>query len=193
MKKKVIIVIVVLIVLGVVGILFSVGDNKDTLSNDIEMFSLGKKEYKLIEGDTLECSAWSSNDCYLNDTKLSSYPVLFNGVTIGTDYRDVIEKFNIKSGYANLNMEVPTEEHDGTTDIIDVLYKNDDSFTDDFLDAVIEFGYEKTSEGWKMVKYSDIDNADILFRIDINGFDDHEEVDENKVIMINIEYLNGNR
>ena len=60
-------------------------------------------------------------------------------------------------------MEVSTEEHDGTTDVVHVLYKNKNSFADDFLDTMIEFGYKKTNSGWEMVKYSDIDKADKWF------------------------------
>jgi hypothetical protein len=90
-------------------------------------------------------------------------------------------------------MEVSTEEHDGTTDVVQVLYENKNSFADDFLDTMIEFGYKKTNNGWEMVKYSDIDKADILYIIDINGFPEDELVNKNEVIMIHVENLNENR
>ena len=58
---------------------------------------------------------------------------------------------------------------------------------------MIEFGYKKTNNGWEMVKYSDIDKADILYIIDINGFPEDELVNKNEVIMIHVEYLNENK
>lgn len=125
---------------------------------------------------------------YYNGESLYMEPVLFNGIGIGSNMDEVIEKFNIKSGYANINMEVPIPEHDGTTDIIDVVYKDKNSFEEYFLDAMIEFGYKKNITGWKMVKFTDIDDADILFNIDINGLYD-EDIDKDDVISIYVEYL----
>ena len=40
-----------------------------------------------------------------------------------------------------------------------------------------------------MVKYSNIDEADIIYYVDINGFID-EEIPENSVIMIYVQYGN---
>lgn len=174
-------------------VLTFVGD-KDSVEMDVTKFKLGNEVYWMNEGDTLSVDAWNEEiETEYNDEDMNGKPVLFNGIGIGSTVDEVIEKFNIKSGYANLNMEVSTEEHDGTTDVVHVLYKNKNSFADDFLDTMIEFGYKKTGDTWKMVKYSDIDKADILYIIDINGFPEDELVNKNEVIMIHVEYLNENK
>ena len=168
--------------------------DKDSVEMDVTKFKLGNEVYWMNEGDTLSVNAWNEEiEAEFNDEEMHGIPVLFNGIGIGSTVDEVIEKFDIKSGYANLNMEVPTEEHDGTTDVVHVLYKNKNSFADDFLDTMIEFGYKKTNSGWEMVKYSDIDKADILYIIDINGFPEDELVNKNEVIMIHVEYLNENK
>lgn len=164
--------------------------DKDSVEMDVTKFKLGNEVYWMNEGDTLSVNAWNEEiEAEFNDEEMHGIPVLFNGIGIGSTVDEVIEKFDIKSGYANLNMEVPTEEHDGTTDIIDVLYKDRNSFKEDFLDAIIQFGYKKKGNEWEMVKYSNIDEADIIYYVDINGFID-EEIPENSVIMICVQYGN---
>ena len=170
-------------------VLTFVGD-KDSVEMDVTKFKLGNEVYWMNEGDTLSVNAWNEEiEAEFNDEEMHGIPVLFNGIGIDSTVDEVIEKFDIKSGYANLNMEVPTEEHDGTTDIIDVLYKDRNSFKEDFLDAIIQFGYKKKGNEWEMVKYSNIDEADIIYYVDINGFID-EEIPENSVIMICVQYGN---
>ena len=164
--------------------------DKDSVEMDVTKFKLGNEVYWMNEGDTLSVNAWNEEiEAEFNDEEMHGIPVLFNGIGIDSTVDEVIEKFDIKSGYANLNMEVPTEEHDGTTDIIDVLYKDRNSFKEDFLDAIIQFGYKKKGNEWEMVKYSNIDEADIIYYVDINGFID-EEIPENSVIMICVQYGN---
>lgn len=189
---SIVIIVLVMLIIGKTVLTFK--GNKENREIDVTKFKIDNEVYSIKEGDSLLVDAWNEEiEVEFNDEDMDGKIELYNGISVGSTVEDVIEKFDIKSGYANLNMEVPTEEHDGTTDVVQVLYKNKNSFADDFLDTMIEFGYKKTNNGWKMVKYSDIDNADILYIIDINGFPEDELVDKNEVIMINIEYLNGNR
>ena len=194
MKKGIIIgisIIIFLIAILIIGktALTFVG-NDEYVEKDVTKFKIGNEVYWIREGDTLSVDAWNEEiEAEFNDEEMHGTPVLFNGIGIGSTVDEVIEKFDIKSGYANLNMEVPTEEHDGTTDIIDVLYKDKNSFKEDFLDAMIQFGYKKKGNEWEMVKYSNIDEADIIYYVDINGFID-EEIPENSVIMIYVQYGN---
>ena len=162
--------------------------NAEYVESDVTKFTIGNKAYWIRKGELLSVNAWDDEiEVEYNGEYVDGNIKLFNGIEIGSTVEEVIEKFDLKSGYANINMEVPTEEHDGTTDVINVLYESEKSFGDDFLDAMLQFGYKKTSSGWKMVKFSDIESADILFYIDINGFTD-EEVDENSVVMIYVQY-----
>ena len=189
---SIVIIVLVMLIIGKTVLIFT--GNKENREIDVTKFKIDNEVYSIKEGDSLLVDGWNEEiEVEFNDEDMDGKIELYNGISIGSTVEDVIEKFDIKSGYANLNMEVPTEEHDGTTDVVQVLYKNKNSFADTFLDTMIEFGYKKTNNGWKMVKYSDIDNADILYLIDINGFPEDELVDKNEVIMINIEYLNENR
>lgn len=162
----------------------------------ITTIAIGSINHKLEKGDVLFVNNWDELIVEYKDKKYEEIPVIYKGITIGSTKDEVLTSFNIKKGYANINMEVPTKEKDGTTDIIDVIYEGDKSFKDNFLDANITFGYKKENNSWKMLKYKELEKyleeeptkEDILlFNIDINGRSE-EIVDKNEVIMFSIEY-----
>ena len=155
---------------------------------DVDVVYINDKKITLKRGETLDANAWNPPvDITINDKKYDSIPVLFNGVTLGTKIKDVIKKFKIKSGYANLNMEV-AGGGSGTTDIENVLYEGNSSLPKDFLDCRITFGYKKVDNGWEMVHYYNLRESDIIYYIDICGFYD-EIYDYNEVIEITIKYV----
>lgn len=162
----------------------------------ITTIAIGSINHKLEKGDVLFVNNWDELIVEYKDKKYEEIPVIYKGITIGSTKDEVLTAFSIKKGYANINMEVPTKEKDGTTDIIDVIYEGDKSFKDNFLDANITFGYKKENNSWKMLKYKELEKyleeettkEDILlFNIDINGMSE-EIVDKNEVIMFSIEY-----
>ena len=190
-KNSVLSIAIITLAIGFIGIIFilkSVSFKNSKLS--VNMVKIGDDVVALKKGEELNVNAWNPPiEIILNDEKLKTkkIPRLYNGVTLGTHVRDVIRKFNIKSGYAILNMETSTEENDGTTDIVNKSFKNYNSIPKHFLDCAIIYGYNKVNDEWKMVKEKDIKNADIIYYIDINGFSD-EMYDTNEVIEFNIEY-----
>ena len=162
----------------------------------ITTIAIGSINHKLEKGDVLFVNNWDELIVEYKDKNYEEIPVIYKGITIGSTKDEVLTAFNIKKGYANINMEVPTKEKDGTTDIIDVIYEGDKSFKDNFLDANITFGYKKENNSWKMLKYKELEKyleeettkEDILlFNIDINGMSE-EIVDKNEVIMFSVEY-----
>lgn len=189
MKKKNIAIIIVILVLLILGFALKVPAYLSSKTNkDVSTLYLNNKKTTLKEGDKFNADAWNSRiDATLNDERINSIPVLFNGVTFGTKVKNVIKKFNIKSGYARINAEVASGSS-GNTDIVNTMYEDYNSLPKDFLDYGIIFGYKKIEKGWEMVRYADIDNADIIYNIDICGFDD-ERYGYNEVIGVYINYL----
>lgn len=177
-SHKKIIILVIAITMIIIGLASSIyifynNNSSEGYKLSVNMIEHGDKVVNLKKGDKLVVNAWNPPiEVTLNDEELENIPILYNGVTLGTNVKDVIKKFNIKSGYAVLNMEVPTEEEDGTTDIIEKNFKNYNSIPKEFLDCAIIFGYKKVNGKWKMVKGKKINDADIVYYIDINGFDD---------------------
>ena len=191
MEKKTYILMAVVSILFVLGLILI---PKNPIK--ITTIAIGSINHKLEKGDVLFVNNWDELIVEYKDKKYEEIPVIYKGITIGSTKDEVLTAFNIKKGYANVNMEVPTKEKDGTTDIIDVIYEGDKSFKDNFLDANITFGYKKENNSWKMLKYKELEKyleeettkEDILlFNIDINGMPE-EIVDKNEVIMFSIEY-----
>lgn len=192
-KKKLILTITFIIIfIGLISSIFVFILNNSFVNyeTNVNMIELGDEIIYLKQGDKLIVNAWNPPiEVYLNDDELNNknIPELYNGVTLGTNVKDVIMKFNIKSGYAMLNMEVPTKQEDGTTDIVNKRFKNLNSIPNNFLDCAIIFGYKKVNNKWKMVKEKNLKDADIIYYIDINGFDD-EMYELNDVIKFKIKY-----
>ena len=192
-NNKILAILIIITIIGLVGCVFAFipkGDNFEDYELSVDMVKFRDKIVYLKEGDELNVNAWNPPIKFIlneEELKLKKVPVLYNGVTLGTHVKDVIKKFNIKSGYAILNMEVSTEEQDGTTDIIEKSFENYNSIPKSFLDCAIIFGYNKIDGNWKMVEEDKILEADIVYYIDING-SSGEMYEKNEVIMFMIKY-----
>ena len=190
MKKIIIVLLTTLIITGC-------SNNKKVEINDLQQFSSNNKIYTIKKGEELSLNAWNELDIYYSGkNKISNKksPVIYKGVTLGTDYKEVLEIFNIEPEYAFIDMEVSNPEEDGTTNIITEIYKDEKVFVREYLDLSITFGYIKKDDKWEIVKYDELEKyieekkEDILvYYIDFNGLTD-ECVDIGKVISFNITY-----
>lgn len=190
MKKYIIVLLTTLIITGC-------SNNKKVEINNLQQFSSNNKIYTIKKGEELSLNAWNELDIYYsgkNKISKKKSPVIYKGVTLGTDYKDVLEIFNIKPEYAFIDMEVSDPEEDGTTNIITEIYKDEKVFEREYLDLSITFGYIKKDDKWEIVKYDELkkyieeNKEDILvYYIDFNGLTD-ECVDIGKVISFNITY-----
>lgn len=152
---------------------------------------MGYEKYTIKRGEELTVNAWNDLEIMYNNEIYDDLPTIANGVTIGTNYKDVLKIFGIQDGYAIANMEVPTKQEDGTTDIIETTYRNKSIFKKDYLDLYLLFGYKKVNKEWKMVtvkelkKLMDTDKELLVFYIDFNGMED-EVVKPGEVISFSI-------
>ena len=190
MKKFIIVLLTTLIITGC-------SNNEKVEINNLQQFSSNNKIYTIKKGKELSLNAWNELDIYYsgkNKISKKKSPVIYKGVTLETDYKDVLEIFNIKPEYAFVDMEVSDPEEDGTTNIITEIYKDEKVFEREYLDLSITFGYIKKDDKWEIVKYDELEKyieekkEDILvYYIDFNGLTD-ECVDIGKVISFNITY-----
>lgn len=167
---------------------------------NINTISIGNINHTLKKGDFIYVNSWDELEVIFNNKEYQEIPFLYKGITIGSTKEEVIEEFDIKKGYANINMEVKDKREDGTTEVIDILYENKKSFDYEFLDANISFGYKKENNKWKMLKYKELEKYfnedgeiktkdDILyFEIDINGMSE-ENVEKDQVIKMIVRYV----
>ena len=178
-------------------ILTGCSNNSKVEINDLQQFSSNNKIYTIKKGEELSLNAWNELEIYYsgkNKINKKKSPLIYKGVTLLTDYKDVIEIFNIKPEYAFVDMEVSSPEEDGTTDIITEIYKDEKVFEKEYLDLNITFGYIKKEDKWKMVKYKELKKhieekkeEVLIYQIDFNGLND-ECVDIGKVISFNIKH-----
>lgn len=190
MKKYIMVLLTTLIITGC-------SNNKKVEINNLQQFSSNNKIYTIKKGEELSLNAWNELDIYYsgkNKISKKKSPVIYKGVTLGTDYKDVLEIFNIEPEYAFIDMEVSNQEEDGTTNIITEIYKDEKVFEKEYLNLSITFGYIKKDDKWEIVKYEELkkyieeNKEDILvYYIDFNGLTD-ECVDIGKVISFNITY-----
>ena len=175
--------------------LILVGCGKNKIS--VDSIVIDSKEIVLEKGDFFTIDYWNGKEIYFNDTQYVDEPTLYGNLKIGDSIAEVIKKLNIKSGYALINSEIPTSEHDGTTDVIDIEFKDLKSFDFDYLDACLIVGYQKDDSSWKMLDFDQVQSLSldendlediVVYRIDFNGLED-EEVEVGKVISISIEYI----
>ena len=148
MKKYIIVLLTTLIVTGC-------SNNKKVEINNLQQFSSNNKIYTIKKGEELSLNAWNELDIYYsgkNKISKKKSPVIYKGVTLGTDYKDVLEIFNIEPEYAFIDMEVSDPEEDGTTNIITEIYKDEKVFEREYLDLSITFGYIKKDDIWEIVK-----------------------------------------
>ena len=164
---------------------------KPVESNSLDKFKMGYEKYTIKRNEELSVSAWNGLEVIYNNKTYNDLPTIANGVTIGTNYKDVLKIFDIQEGYAIVNMEVSTPEKDGTTDVIEEAYRNKSIFRKDYLDLYILFGYKKVNKEWQMVtakeleKLMDTDKELLIYYIDFNGMED-ELVNKGEVIAFSI-------
>lgn len=157
-KTKYIAIIIGIIIIALLSGLILYNVNQPNVPKNIDKFKIDNKEYKLKRFENLYVRK-SENETTIMfvDEELDEIPELVNGITIGTNYKEVLKTFNIKENYAHINMEVSDELEDGTTDIIDKTYKNDKVFKREYLNLYLTFGYIKQNGKWKMIEDEELD------------------------------------
>ena len=191
LKKEVLFIIGVIIVILLARLIVQENKIKPIDSKELDKFKMGYEEYTIKRGEELTVNAWNDLEVIYNNEDYNDLPTIANGITIGTNYKDVLKTFGINEGYAIANMEVDTEEKDGTTDVIEETYHNKSIFRKDYLDLYLLFGYKKVNNKWKMItakeleKLMDTDKELLIYYIDFNGTED-EVVNKEEVIAFSI-------
>lgn len=166
-------------------------NHKDSEREELSLtkVQVGKETVELKKGDEVEADAWNEPYAAVNGKEYDADVVLFNNIAIGSTLSQLTEAFNIREGYAMINAEVPTEEHDGTTDVIDLEYTADffDNYDGEYLDAVIYIGFNEEDGKWIPAESEVIQDAELVYGFDINGMDD-SAVGVGEVIAIQIKY-----
>lgn len=190
-KKEVLFIIGVIVLIVIARFAIKESKIKPVESKYLDTFTMGYEKYTIKRGEELTVNAWNDLEIMYNNEIYDDLPTIANGVTIGTNYKDVLKIFGIQDGYAIANMEVPTKQQDGTTDIVEETYKNKSIFKKDYLDLYLLFGYKKVNKKWKMVtakeleKLMDTDKELLIYYIDFNGMED-EMVKKGEVIAFSI-------
>ena len=191
MKKEALFIIGAIVLIVIARFAIKESKIKTVESKYLDTFTMGYEKYTIKRGEELTVNAWNDLEIMYNNEIYDDLPTIANGVTIGTNYKDVLKIFGIQDGYAIANMEVPTKQEDGTTDIIEKTYRNKSIFKKDYLDLYLLFGYKKVNKEWKMVtvkelkKLIDTDKELLVFYIDFNGMED-EVVKPGEVISFSI-------
>ena len=177
------------IVLAAAGIMAVNHNNSEPEELSLTEVQIGKETVELKKGDEVEADAWNEPYAAVNGKEYDADVVLFNNIAIGSTLSQLAEAFNIREGYAMINAEVPTEEHDGTTDVIDLEYTADffDNYDGEYLDAVIYIGFNEEDGKWIPAESEVIQDAELVYGFDINGMDD-SAVGVGEVIAIQIKY-----
>ena len=169
-------------------------DNDGNKSNELLNVCIADECFLLKDG--LAANAWNELEVYVDGKEYDEYPLIYGDITIGSKVKDIFNVFDIKPGYAYINMEV--SNGDDTTDIVDLEYEDFEFLEEKYLDAYIMFGYKKENDKYVMVESSIIEeylveenteDIDVLFAIDINGMSG-EEVNKEEVIAISIKVIN---
>ena len=190
-KKEALFIIGAIVLIVIARFAIKESKIKTVESKYLDTFTMGYEKYTIKRGEELTVNAWNDLEIMYNNEIYDDLPTIANGVTIGTNYKDVLKIFGIQDGYAIANMEVPTKQEDGTTDIIEKTYRNKSIFKKDYLDLYLLFGYKKVNKEWKMVtvkelkKLIDTDKELLVFYIDFNGMED-EVVKPGEVISFSI-------
>ena len=190
-KKEALFIIGAIVLIVIARFAIKESKIKPVESKYLDTFSMGYEKYTIKRGEELTVNAWNDLEIMYNNEIYDDLPTVANGVTIGTNYKDVLKIFGIQDGYAIANMEVNTEEKDGTTDVIEETYRNKSIFRKDYLDLYLLFGYKKVNNKWKIVtakeleKLMDTDKELLIYYIDFNGMED-EMVKKGEVIAFSI-------
>lgn len=191
LKKEVLFIIGAIIVILLARLIVQENKIKPIDPKELDKFKMGYEKYTIKRGEELTVNAWNDLEVIYNNEDYNDLPTIANGVTISTNYKDVLKTFGIQDGYAIANMEVETKEKDGTTDVIEETYRNKSIFKKTYLDLYLLFGYKKVNKEWKMVtakeleKLMDTDKELLIYYIDFNGMED-EVVNKGEVIAFSI-------
>lgn len=177
------------IVLAAAGIMAV--NHKDSEREELSLtkVQVGKETIELKKGDEVEADAWNEPYAAVNGKEYDETVTVCGNIAIGSTLSQLTEAFSIREGYAMINAEVPTEEHDGTTDVIELEYTEDffDNYDGEYLDAVIYIGFNNEEGKWVPVESEEIEDAELVYGFDINGMDD-SAVSAGEVIAIQIKY-----
>ncbi|MGN0733477.1 MAG: hypothetical protein ACI4LC_04795 [Emergencia sp.] len=177
------------IVLATAGIMVVNHNNSEPVELSLTEVQIGKETVELKKGDEVEADAWNEPYAAVNGKEYDAAVTVCSNIAIGSTLSQLTEAFNIREGYAMINAEVPTEEHDGTTDVIDLEYSGDffDNYDGKYLDAVIYVGFNEEDGKWIPAESEEIQDAELVYGFDINGMDD-SAVGVGEVIAIQIKY-----
>lgn len=177
------------IVLAAAGIMAVNHNNSEHEELSLTKVQVGKETIELKKGDEVEADAWNEPYAAVNGKEYDETVTVCGNIAIGSTLSQLTEAFSIREGYAMINAEVPTEEHDGTTDVIELEYTEDffDNYDGEYLDAVIYIGFNNEEGKWVPVESEEIEDAELVYGFDINGMDD-SAVSAGEVIAIQIKY-----
>ena len=177
------------IVLAAAGIMSVNHNNSEPEEMSLTEVQIGKETVELKKGDEVEVDAWNEPYAAVNGKEYDETVTVCGNIAIGSTLSQLTEAFSIREGYAMINAEVPTEEHDGTTDVIELEYTEDffDNYDGEYLDAVIYIGFNNEEGKWVPVESEEIEDAELVYGFDINGMDD-SAVSAGEVIAIQIKY-----
>lgn len=166
-------------------------NHKDSEREELSLtkVQVGKETIELKKGDEVEADAWNEPYAAVNGKEYDETVTVCGNIAVGSTLSQLTEAFSIREGYAMINAEVPTEEHDGTTDVIELEYTEDffDNYDGEYLDAVIYIGFNNEEGKWVPVESEEIEDAELVYGFDINGMDD-SAVSAGEVIAIQIKY-----
>lgn len=177
------------IVLALAVIMAVNHNNSEREELSLTKVQVGKETIELKKGDEVEADAWNEPYAAVNGKEYDETVTVCGNIAIGSTLSQLTEAFSIREGYAMINAEVPTEEHDGTTDVIELEYTEDffDNYDGEYLDAVIYIGFNNEEGKWVPVESEEIEDAELVYGFDINGMDD-SAVSAGEVIAIQIKY-----
>lgn len=185
-KERMITCAIILVVAFGIGFMNYGGSDEET--DPYITVKIGKEVIQLEQGEEFEADAWNDLYVFAKGKDYSDTPVIMGDITIGSTIEEVSQVFGLNKDNAKINAEVPTEEHDGTTDVIDVEYS--DEFFDEnneYLDGLIAFGFNKADGQWSIVPADQIESAELVYCIDINGMSD-SSVQPGQVIKMSIKH-----
>ena len=166
-------------------------NHKDSEREELSLtkVQVGKETIELKKGDEVEADAWNEPYAAVNGKEYDETVTVCGNIAIGSTLSQLTEALNIREDYAMINAEVPTEEHDGTTDVIDLEYTADffDNYDGEYLDAVIYIGFNEEDGKWIPAESEEIQDAELIYGFDINGMND-SAVGAGEVIAIQIKY-----
>ena len=168
--------------------------------SDLLQFQVGRQSRTLAPGDHYDCRDGSTERLRIQTEEtldqLSGNITTSNGVTIGSTIDDVMERYNLRPGYANFNYEYDPYG-DGCTAVADRVYDGAmvDLAGENVLDLIISFGFYPENGSWKPIDltahtFSDYDTC-LIYAFDCeegHDTDDPAELQAGYVFEIELFY-----